>query len=166
MWAVAPPIVCACVTHPQTIKVVKKKTHLGLPNSVEVRGKVGLRSDRIGTPVCNRVRGRRVRNRELVVHTSAPWGYLVWALRGLPASRRWHMTCPRPPSCAYRYTGRCLRELPASLFRPRLGASVTCLRLVGNEPQIDHEERKDFFTSFLSREEAYQLIQRLVPDAK
>ncbi|KAG2441897.1 hypothetical protein HXX76_003503 [Chlamydomonas incerta] len=35
-----------------------------------------------------------------------------------------------------------------------------------NSLEIDAEERKDFFTSFLSREEAFQLIMKLLPDAK
>ncbi|KXZ52408.1 hypothetical protein GPECTOR_9g452 [Gonium pectorale] len=35
-----------------------------------------------------------------------------------------------------------------------------------NSLEIEADERKDFYTSFLSREEAYQLMQRLVPEAK
>ncbi|KAG2489021.1 hypothetical protein HYH03_012459 [Edaphochlamys debaryana] len=35
-----------------------------------------------------------------------------------------------------------------------------------NSLEIEADERKDFYTSFLSREEAYQLIMRLVPEAK
>ncbi|GFR45949.1 hypothetical protein Agub_g7415, partial [Astrephomene gubernaculifera] len=35
-----------------------------------------------------------------------------------------------------------------------------------NSLEIETDERKDFFTSFLSREEAFQLVQKLVPEAK